>query len=174
MTDVELQPWSDDDLDLLRRANTHELMDQLGGPETDEQVIARHERYLRMQREGTAHQFRIVIPGHPEGVGIVGYWHRDHAGESALEAGWSVEEAYRGQGIAPAAVRSMLGRARADGETLPVHAYPRVDNAASNAVCRKAGFTLLGEADFEITPGNVLHTNDWVVELSSASAPASA
>ena len=62
----------------------------------------------------------------------------------------------------------MLEQARAAGETLPVHAYPRVDNAASNAVCRKAGFTLLGEADFEISPGNVLHTNDWVIELAPA------
>ena len=47
----------------------------------------------------------------------------------------------------------MLEYARADGETLPVHAYPRVDNPPSNAVCRKAGFTLLGEEDFEISPG---------------------
>ncbi len=46
---------------------------------------------------------------------------------------------YRGRGIAPAAVVAMLDIARAAGETLPVHAYPRVDNPASNAVCRKAG-----------------------------------
>jgi len=168
MTDVELRPWSADDLDLLRRANTPELMDQLGGVETDEQVIARHERYLRLQRDGTGCQFRIMIPEHPEGVGIVGYWHRDEEGERVLEAGWSVEEAYRGRGIAPAAVIAMLDRARAAGETLPVHAYPRVDNPASNAVCRKAGFSLVREADFEVSPGNVLHTNDWVVELLAA------
>ena len=62
MIEVTLHPWSPDDLDLLRRANTPELMDQLGGPETDDQVIARHERYLRLQREGTGHQFRIEIP----------------------------------------------------------------------------------------------------------------
>ena len=170
MTDVELHPWSAGDLDLLRRANTHELMDQLGGVESDEQVIARHERYLRLWREGTGFQFRIVIPGHPEGVGIVGYWHRDENGERALEAGWSVEAEYRGRGIAPAAVVAMLDIARAAGETLPMHAYPRVDNPASNAVCRKAGFTLLREADFEVTPGNTLHTNDWVVELGPARA----
>jgi RimJ/RimL family protein N-acetyltransferase len=170
MTDVELRPWSADDLDLLRRANTPELMDQLGGVESDEQVIARHERYLRLWREGTGFQFRIVIPGHPEGVGIVGYWHRDEAGEHVLEAGWSVEEEYRDRGVAPAAVVAMLDIARAAGETLPLHAYPRVDNPASNAVCRKAGFTLLREADFEVTPGNTLHTNDWVVELGSARA----
>lgn len=170
MADVTLHPWSADDLDLLRRANTHELMDQLGGPENDEQVIARHERYLRLQREGTAHQFRIATPDHPEGVGIVGYWNHDDDGEQVLEAGWSVEAAYRGQGIAPAAVIAMLEWARADGETLPVHAYPRVDNPASNAVCRKAGFTLVGEADVELTPGNVHRLNDWVVELTPARA----
>ena len=170
MTDVELHPWSAGDLDLLRRANTHELMDQLGGVESDEQVIARHERYLRLWREGTGFQFRIAIPGHPEGVGIVGYWHRDEGGERVLEAGWSVEEEYRGRGIAPAAVAAMLDIARAAGESLPVHGYPRVDNPASNAVCRKAGFTLVREVDFEVTPGNTLHTNDWVVELASVPA----
>ncbi|GAA4372476.1 GNAT family N-acetyltransferase [Agromyces bauzanensis] len=166
MADITLHPWSPDDLDLLRRANTPELMDQLGGVETDEQVIARHERYLRMQHEGTAFQFRIEIPGHTEGVGVIGYWQREHHGEPVLEAGWSVEEAYRGQGIAPAAVAAMLERARAAGETLPVYAYPRVDNPASNAVCRKAGFTLVGEEDFEVKPGLVLHASVWVAQLA--------
>ena len=69
MTHVELRPWSAGDLDLLRRANTPELMDQLGGVETDDQVVARHERYLRLRRDGTGCQFRIMIPEHPEGVG---------------------------------------------------------------------------------------------------------
>ncbi len=167
MTEVGLRPYSDDDLALLRRANTPELMDQMGGVETDEQVIARHERYLRLQREGAAHQFCIVIPDHPEGVGMTGYWHRDEGGEHVLECGWTVEAEYRGRGIASAAVVAMLERARASGERLPLHAYPRVDNPASNAVCRKAGFTLLRELDFEISPGVVLHTNDWVHRLGT-------
>lgn len=147
-------------------------MDQLGGPETDEQVIARHQRYLRLESEGTGMQFRIEIPGHPEGVGIVGYWLRDEPGGAVLEAGWSVEAAYRGRGIAPAAVVAMLDCARTAGETLPVHAYPRVDNEASKAVCRKAGFTLVGEREFEIRPGHVLRTNDWVVELGDGAVQA--
>jgi RimJ/RimL family protein N-acetyltransferase len=146
-------------------------MDQLGGLENDEQVQARHERYLRLAREGAGQQFRIVIPEHPEGVGVVGYWHHDWHGEQALESGWSVEAEYRGHGIAPAAVIAMLDHARAAGETLTVHAYPRVDNPASNAVCRKAGFRLLGEEAFEVKPGLVLHTNDWVVDLVESSAP---
>ncbi|MGR2752682.1 GNAT family N-acetyltransferase [Agromyces arachidis] len=164
MTEVALLPWSAEDLDVLRRANTPELMDQFGGPETDEQVRARHERYLRLGREGSAHQFRIVIPGHPEGVGMVGYWHREWEGAPALEAGWSVESEYRGRGIAPAAVISMLRAAYERGDRLPVHAFPRVDNPASNAVCRKAGFRLVGETEAEIAPGRVLHLNDWVAD----------
>ncbi|MFE6965344.1 GNAT family N-acetyltransferase [Agromyces sp. NPDC057679] len=164
---VELHPWSEGDLDLLRRANTPELMDWVGGVETDEQVQARHERYLRLAREGRGQQFRITIAGHPEGVGIVGYWQHEWRGAPALESGWSVESAYRGRGIAPAAVRLMLEAARSAGETLPVHAYPSIDNPASNAVCRKAGFTLLGEEDFEVG-GGVLRTNDWVAELAHA------
>ncbi|MGI9823489.1 GNAT family N-acetyltransferase [Agromyces sp. Marseille-Q5079] len=170
MTDVTLVPWSAADLDLLRRANTPELMDQMGGPETDEQVIARHARYQRIRQEGTGFQFRIVIPGHPEGVGMVGYWDLEHGEERAFESGWSVEAEYRGRGIAPAAVRAMLDLARASGDLRPVHAYPRVDNLASNVVCRKAGYTLLGPLEFEIKPGLVLHTNDWVYDLTAPSA----
>jgi len=163
--DVEVHPWSEGDLELLRRANTPELMDWVGGVETDDQVVARHHRYLALARDGKGQQFRITVPGHPEGVGMVGYWQHEWHGEPALESGWSVESEYRGQGIAPAAVVAMLEFARAAGETLPVHAYPSVDNPASNAVCRKAGFTLLGEEDFEVRDG-VLRTNDWVAYLA--------
>ncbi|MFJ6653763.1 GNAT family N-acetyltransferase [Microbacterium sp. NPDC091313] len=167
MSVVQIVAWSEDDLDLLRRANTPELMDQLGGPETEDQLRARHARYLRLAAEGVGAQFRVVIPGHAEGVGVVGYWRHEWHGQPALESGWSIEAAYRGRGIAPAAVRAMLEHARRAGEVLDVHAYPRLDNPASNAVCRKAGFTLLGEERFEIAPGNVLETNDWVVSLAA-------
>ena len=170
MTDVELHPWSADDLDLLRRANTPELMDQLGGVESDEQVIARHERYLRLWREGTGFQFRIVIPGHPEGVGIVGYWHRDEGGERVLEAGWSVEAQYRGRGIAPAAVVAMLDVARAAGETLPCTRTRGSTTRPRTPCAARPGSRSSREADFEVTPGNTLHTNDWVVDLGSARA----
>jgi RimJ/RimL family protein N-acetyltransferase len=63
----------------------------------------------------------------------------------------------------------MLESARAAGETLLVHAYPQVDNLASNAVCRKAGFTLRSEVPFEIRPGRVLHVNDRVFDLARLS-----
>jgi RimJ/RimL family protein N-acetyltransferase len=44
-------------------------------------------------------------------------------------------------------------------------AYPGVDNAASNAICRKLGFTLLGAEDFEYPPGHLMRCNDWRLDL---------
>jgi RimJ/RimL family protein N-acetyltransferase len=46
-----------------------------------------------------------------------------------------------------------------------VHAFPSVANAASNAICRKLGFTLLGEYQVEYPPGHPLTINDWRLDL---------
>jgi hypothetical protein len=66
--EVWLEPWSDSDLDLLRRNNAPEMMTYIGGPETEEQLVARHQRYLERWRLGTARMFRVVIPDVPQGV----------------------------------------------------------------------------------------------------------
>ena len=62
--------------------------------------------------------------------------------------------------------RSRGARARATHRFL--HAFPSVDNAPSNAICRKLGFTLLGECDFEYPPGNRMRCNDWRLDLRAA------
>ncbi|GAA1757558.1 GNAT family N-acetyltransferase [Agromyces humatus] len=170
MADVRLVPWSDDDLATLQRGNTPEMMANLGGPETDEALAARHERYLRFWREGSARMFRIVIEGHPEGVGSIGYWRREIPGESnALECGFSVESAYQGRGIATRALLVLIADARARGETGRLWAYPRVDNVGSNAICGKAGFRLEGQEEFEYPPGNWQTSNNWVYDLAEPS-----
>jgi len=46
-----------------------------------------------------------------------------------------------------------------------MHAFPAADHPASNAVCRKAGFTLCGETGFEYPPGTIMRCNDWRLEL---------
>jgi RimJ/RimL family protein N-acetyltransferase len=46
-----------------------------------------------------------------------------------------------------------------------VHAFPSVSNAPSNAVCRKLGFTLLEECEFEFPRGNFMRCNDWRLDL---------
>jgi RimJ/RimL family protein N-acetyltransferase len=40
-------------------------------------------------------------------------------------------------------------------------------NEASNAICRKLGFELLGEEDFEYPPGNPIRCNDWRLDLAT-------
>jgi hypothetical protein len=49
-----------------------------------------------------------------------------------------------------------------------VHAFPPPDNAASNAVCRNAGFTLLGPVEFEYPKGSFSTSNDWVHNLKGS------
>ena len=46
-----------------------------------------------------------------------------------------------------------------------LHAFPAVDNAASNGLCRKVGFLYVAECDFEYPPGHIMHCNDWRLDL---------
>lgn len=46
-----------------------------------------------------------------------------------------------------------------------LHAYPSIDNPPSNALCRKLGFELMGEYDFEYPPGHQMRCNDWRFDL---------
>jgi RimJ/RimL family protein N-acetyltransferase len=158
---VRLVPWSDDDLALLRRINTPEMRRHVGGPETEEQVVARHRRYLALE---DGRMFRVELAG--EAAGSVAYWSRVWHGAPVYESGWNVLPEFQGRGVAVAAVRAVLAAAREDGRHRFVHAFPGVANAASNAVCRKVGFTLMGETDFEYPPGRFMQSNDWRYDLS--------
>ena len=89
--------------------------------------------------------FLIVTDEHPEGVGVIGYWQQDWLGEPRLEAGWTLESAYQGRGYATQALLLAIEHAREHSDRNWLHAFPKTDNAPSNAICRKAGMTLLGE-----------------------------
>ncbi|WP_328583117.1 GNAT family N-acetyltransferase [Streptomyces sp. NBC_00370] len=171
---VRLDPWSEGDLDLLRGMNAPELMAHLGGPETDEQVLKRHRRYVELSadRTGKGRMFRVVLlPGDGEAeqpVGTVGFWEQTWNGEAVYESGWGVLTAYHGRGIAPAATTAVVHEARTAGKHRFLHAFPSVDNAPSNAVCRKAGFTLRGEVDFEYPVGHPMRCNNWRLDLTAS------
>jgi RimJ/RimL family protein N-acetyltransferase len=169
---VRIEAWSPADLGLLRRANAPELMDHLGGPETEEQLIARHGRYVALStdRTGRGRMFRIALTGGADAVGTIGFWERTWQGQEVYETGWAVLPEYQGLGIATAATTAVAEQARAARKHRFLHAYPSVENSASNAVCRKAGFALIGECDFEYPPGHALLTNDWRLDLG-LSAP---
>ena len=162
---VLIEPWAEDDLDLLRRLNAPEMTEHVGGPETDEKVLSRHQRYVAMDDPGSGQMFRIVLLPEREAVGSVGYWEREWQGQTVYETGWMVLPEFQGQGIAAAATAAMIEVPRAQQKHRYLHAYPSVDNPASNAICRKLGFTFLAEHDFEYPPGNMLRCNDWRLDL---------
>ena len=47
-----------------------------------------------------------------------------------------------------------------------MHAFPSVENAPSNAVCRRLGFELVEECESEYPPGTPMRCNDWRLDLA--------
>jgi RimJ/RimL family protein N-acetyltransferase len=168
--DIAIEQWPADALDLLRRLNTPEMTDHLGGPETAEKLIERQQRYWATNSSATGQMFLIVSLPQRAPAGSVGYWERTWQGEHILEMGWGVLPEFQGRGIAVAAVRLALAAARSSQVHQHVHAFPEVEHAASNAVCRRAGFEFLGPCMFEYPPSHVAPSNDWQLELHSPSA----
>ena len=160
---VRLEPWGEGDLPLLQRLLGDPAMtEHLGGPESPEKLADRQRRY---EQPGSG-MYRIVDEASGEAVGSVGYWEREWRGERVFEAGWSVLPEFQGRGIATDAMARAIELAQGERKHRFMHAFPNVENAASNAICRKLGFTLLEEnLEFEFPPGNHLRCNDWRLDL---------
>ena len=135
---IALTPWSLDDHDLLHALNSDPAqMAHVGGAETGQKIADRNARYAK-----DPGQLRISVDGEP--AGWVGFWEREWQGERIYEFGWSVLRAFQGRGVATQATRwRSTARAKPARPRRTVHAFPDTGNAPSNAVCRRAGFTLL-------------------------------
>jgi RimJ/RimL family protein N-acetyltransferase len=159
---VSIAPWSEQDLPLLEKLlGDADMMKHLGGPETVEQIQKRHQRYLQLP--DTDHMFKILVDD--EAAGSIGYWEKTWRDGLVYEMGWHVLASHQGRGIATKAGKTLLQHARQEHRHQFMHAFPSIENAASNAICRKLGFALLGECDFEYPPGNLLRCNDWRFDL---------
>ncbi len=164
---VELRPYGAADEWLLQRLlGDPSMMVHLGGPQSPDAVHERHERYVAYDgsSEGV---FTIVVGAQRAPAGWIGYWETPWEGELAWECGWHVLPEYQRRGVATAAVRLMLEAVRARGSHRFVHAFPSVGNTASNALCRRLGFELIGETDVEFPPGTMMRANDWRFEVAS-------
>ena len=109
--------------------------------------------------------FKIVDTASGGGVGSVGFWTKDWRDEQVYEIGWMVVPEFQGHGIAVAATAQAIELAMRDNRHRYMHAFPNVDNAPSNAICHKLGFTLLRECEFEFPKGCFMTCKDWSLDL---------
>ena len=143
-------------------------MRHLGGPSSTEEVAAAHRRRL-------GDPWWLVIVAEPDGpaAGTIGVWETEHDSETLFETGWTVRPGFQGRGIASAALALLLDRVRAEPRFESIHAFPGIDNGPSNRLCRKFGFTLLGDARFRFR-GHELHCHHWRLETPGSPSPPAA
>jgi len=161
---VTLEPWGSGDLPLLERLMGDPRMTKhLGGPESPDKLRKRQGRYERL--EGGDRMFKIVDVASGAGVGSVGFWTKEWRDEQVYEVGWMVVPEFQGRGIAVAATAQAIEHARRDEKHRFMHAFPNIENAPSNAICRRLGFELLGACEFEFPKGHFMACNDWCLDL---------
>lgn len=157
-----LEPWSKGDLPLLTRIlSDPQLMRLVGGPEGSEKIA---ERQLDYERAGSR-QFKIVAASTGDGVGWAGYWELAWRDERVFEVGWFVLPGFQRRGIGSRATTLIIAKAAAERRRRFLHAFPSVDNDASNALCQGVGFALRGACDFEYPEGHLMRCNDWRLDL---------
>ena len=159
---ARIEPWGEGDLPLLERLNDPEMTRHVGGPESTEKLAERQSKYEKPD----SRQYKIVDGNSGDGIGWVGYWETTWSDEQVWEIGWAVLPSFQGRGIASSATAQVIDLARAEHHLRFIHAFPMVENAPSNAICRKVGFTLLGETDFPARQGGFIRCHDWRLDLS--------
>jgi RimJ/RimL family protein N-acetyltransferase len=166
---IELLPWTDGDLWVVERClSDADMMEHLGGPQSREQILDAHRRYLAAGGKGTGQMFKVVRAPLSEVIGTIGYWDKTWQDELVYETGWMIFPEYQGRGLASDAVAVLVAHVRRDHMRRFLHAFPSIANAPSNGICRKSGFTNLGECEFEYPAGHPMRCNDWCIDLRLA------
>ena len=131
-----------DDLAVLERANTPEMTRFLGGPRPTNRCCERHADYLALWDSGEMRMFRVDVDG--VAAGYAGWWEEAHEGMPVYEVGCVIQPVWQGRGVASTVLTELVRRASATEDRRPIVGYANVDNAASNALCERVGFSLVG------------------------------
>ena len=139
-------------------------MRDLGGPTPKENILKIHTRRLNSVLDRTVWYFTICPEPGGAPVGTIGLWDSDFDCAKIKEMGWMVLPAFQGRGLATAAGQMTLARARTEGRAREIHAFTSALNGASNAICKKLGFILLGEVELAYN-GPPQPSNHWKIDL---------
>lgn len=135
--EVGIRPYAVGDLGLLERLLGDPAMTvHIGGPESPEAIVARHERYVGFSGLSVG-LFTTAVGPDAAPAGRVGYWESSWRGEGVWECGWHVLTRFQGRGVA----------------------------AAGTALCRRLGFECPGEVEVEYPKGSMMRSNDWRLDL---------
>jgi RimJ/RimL family protein N-acetyltransferase len=164
---VSLEPWGRGDLVLLERLmGDPRMTEHLGGPERAAKLRARQSRYESL--EGGDRMFKIVDVASGIGVGSIGFWTKYWRDARVYEVGWMVVPEFQGRGLAVAATAQAVELAKREDNHRFMHAFPNVENAPSNAICRRLRFELLEACVFEFPKGHFMTCNDWRLDLRAS------
>ena len=164
---MELRDITADDVPLYESLYCDpSMMEHLGGAWPKERAPVKLQQNLGVVEAGTAWVFKVIPDGSTEAAGSVCIWEHLWRGEPISEIGWMILPPFQGRGLATQAVRAILEKARTKSRWNIIHAFPATANAPSNAVCRKAGFTLIEECELA-WDGHVIRCNHWLLDLRS-------
>jgi RimJ/RimL family protein N-acetyltransferase len=166
---MELRDLTADDLWLYEAINLDPaMMSELGGPVPREGLAEKLRRDAADVAADRSWVLVIVPEKGSSAAGTVSVWDHEWTRRRITEIGWMVLPRFQGRGLATEAVAATLERVRASGRWDVLHAFPATSNAASNAICRKEGFSLVEECDYEFR-GRALRCNHWRLDLRRTS-----
>lgn len=155
-----LRPWNENDTDsLVANANNFNiarfLTDGFPHPYTEENARA----FIAMAtKDVPVHIFAIEVEG--KAAGGIGIHPQSDIMKKNAELGYWLGESYWGKGIITAAIKQMIDFAFNTYDITRIYARPFGNNAASQKVLQKAGFTL--EARIE---KNIFKNGEFLDEL---------
>jgi RimJ/RimL family protein N-acetyltransferase len=166
MTRVELRPYSDADLGLTVAIEADAVVKRdLGGIVEAEEAERIHRD--RLERMGNGELFYTIrVDGCEEPIGIAAVFATPWEGATIYEAGIMLLPGTIGQGIGLETLGRLAERARAELGLERLDGFTAVTNIGGNTICRKLGWTLLGECDLDYE-GRPIRCNHWTLDLRS-------
>lgn len=164
-TAVRLEDFSLNDLELAATLlGDARVMADLGGALTPEKIAKAQKNYVDAVETEEGWIFKIMTGASADAAGLIFLWERPWGDGTISEIGVQVLPARQGEGLAAAAARALLDKARAEGRCKSVHAFPPAAGAAAQALCAALGFRKLErcEVSFAGAPLRCVH---WRLDL---------